>query len=83
MVTPPLQGKLVVSSVFALFLLAPSMCVVFCVLRRFWSCFTARHGMARLVPALLRFVDAALVWLLATMRMNGVMATNGLRNERM
>jgi len=39
----------------------------------------ARHG----VTALLRFVDAALVWLLATMRMNDTMATNGLRDVRM
>jgi len=83
MTTTLLRSKLFVCSVFALFLLAPSMCVVFCVLSLLWCCFTARHCVARLVTALLRFVDAALVWLLATMRMNGVMATNGLRNERM
>jgi len=36
--------------------------------------------MARLVTVWLRFVGAARVWLLATARMNGTMATNGLRD---
>jgi len=43
---------------------------------------TARHGMARLVTALLRLDDAARVWLLATARTNGTTTTNGLRDER-
>ena len=68
---------------FVLFSLAPSMCVVFCVLSLLWFCFTARHAMARLITAWLRFVDAALVWLLATTRMHGTVATNGLGDERM
>jgi len=46
----------------------------------FLSCgATSRHGMARLVTARLRLVDAARVWVLAATRMNGTMATNGLR----
>jgi len=61
MATPLLQSKLFVCSVFASFLVAPSMCVVFCVLPLFWSWFTARHGMARLVTARLRYVNTALV----------------------
>jgi len=77
----------VVSCLFVVFLscsCSTRQCVLCCAcFLLLWSWFTARHCVARLVTALLRLVDAALVWLLATARMNGVMATNGLRDERM
>jgi len=82
-VTPLLESKLYACSVAILFLLAPSMCFVFCVLPSLWCCFTARDGIPRFVTAPLRFVDAARVWFLNVARMNGTMTTNGLRDERM
>ena len=57
------------------------MNAMFGVLPLLWCCFTARHGAFRLVTALLRFVDAARVWLLTTTRMTGTMATNGLAGQ--
>ena len=89
LITSLLHSKLFVCSVFVLFLLASSMhamCGAFALL---WSYFTARHGASCHVAARLRFVGAAAVcgasrvWLFAMMRMNGTMATNGLRDERM
>ena len=59
------------------------MCDVFCVLALLRYCCTARHGASRHVTARLRFVDGARVSLLAMTRMNGTMATNGLRDGRM
>ena len=61
MITALLRSKSLVCSVFFSFLVAPSMCVVFCVLPLFRPWFTARHGMARLVTARLRYVNTALV----------------------
>ena len=43
----------------------------------------SRHATAFLVTSRLRFIDVPRVWLLHVARMNGTMATNALRDERM